>query len=368
MKRLLSILLAAALVGCGSTAQPTASAAPEATETPAAETDTAEPTQTPAETAEAEEGPVMTDNIDPLDYSDMTNWCWFKEGDSSAPADAFVIPGSVYDSPEGNIAMNEKNIRREQALVNRMKGMVGESCVIYAPAYRQATVEGMLGKDAAACKEHAYADVYNAFEYYMKNVHEEGRPIVIFGYSSGALCAQNLAADFFSGDSDEQAANRDCLVAVYAIGWGITENFYETHPNLKPASGASDTGVIISFDAEAPEVTATPILEAEGSYVAINPLNWKTDGTPADKSENLGAVLVNAKGEIKQEIPELCGAYLEDTPRHGLKVEDIDPKDFPATVPAFPEGSYHEYDIVLFYRNIEANVKDRIAAWQAQHN
>ena len=128
-----------------------------------------------------------------------------------------------------------------------------------------------------------------------------------------------------------------------------------------------DTGVIISFDAELANVTETPVLKADVAYEAINPLNWERGSTPADKSENEGAVLVNAKGEVKQEIPGLCGAFLEDSPRRALKVTDIDPEDFPTTLSIFPDGSLHEYDIVLFYRNIEENVEERVEEWLEAH-
>ena len=45
----------------------------------------------------------------------------------------------------------------------------------------------------------------------------------------------------------------------------------------------------------------------------------------------------------------------------------IDPEDFPTTLSIFPDGSLHEYDIVLFYRNIEENVEERVEEWLEAH-
>ena len=47
--------------------------------------------------------------------------------------------------------------------------------------------------------------------------------------------------------------------------------------------------------------------------LAINPLNWKTDSTPADKTENLGACFTDFSGEITEEIPQFTGAWLDET-------------------------------------------------------
>ena len=303
----------------------------------------------------------------PIDYADQANWLWFGEGKETAQADAFVLPGSVFAEPEGNVALSELSFRREQGLVNRMKGMVNETCTVYAPARRQATMMSFLGDNAQEYLDKEYADAAAAFTYYVENVHESGRPLVLFGYSSGGMCALRLLEEFFAPDTPEAKALREDLAAAYLIGWGVPESVYEEYPNLKPAMKDDDTGVIISFDAELANVTETPVLKADVAYEAINPLNWERGSTPADKSENEGAVLVNAKGEVKQEIPGLCGAFLEDSPRRALKVTDIDPEDFPTTLSIFPDGSLHEYDILLFYRNIEENVEERVEEWLEVH-
>ena len=370
MKRMICALSALVLLGCGTSAgitntaatpEPTPVTTPEPTPEP---TPSAEPSA-PAETQEPTI--VMETDFSPLDYSDRALWLLYEEGDDDAQADAFLLPGAVAEGEVGNIAVNELSFRRQQGLSNRMKGMVTDECAVYAPARRQATLDAMLGENWQTYGDREYADAAAAFEYYLENIHEAGRPLVLFGYSSGAMCLQRLLADYFAPETPEAKALRDDLAAAYLIGWGIPESFYEEYSALKPAWKDDDIGVIISFDAELPEVTETPVLRADETYVSINPINWKSGSTPADKSENLGAVLVNAKGEIKSEIPALCGAFLDDTPRHALKVTDLDPSEFPTTLTGFPEGALHEYDITLFYRNIEDNVEDRIEAWLNVH-
>lgn len=64
-------------------------------------------------------------------------------------------------------------------------------------------------------------------------------------------------------------------------------------------------------------------------------------------------------GAIVKEVPNLTGAYL-DPVRRTLCVTDVSPADFPPVLDIFPEGVYHLYDYQFFYRNLQANVKERI--------
>ena len=96
--------------------------------------------------------------------------------------------------------------------------------------------------------------------------------------------------------------------------------------------------------------------ENEKTY-AINPLNWKTDSTKADKSENLGACFTDYSGQITEEIPKLTGASIDEK-RGALKVTDVSAEDYPAKL--FENGIYHLYDYQFFYRNLQKNVKTRL--------
>ena len=142
----------------------------------------------------------------------------------------------------------------------------------------------------------------------------------------------------------------------------FTEEELEEYPHLNAAQGEDDTGVIVSFNSEAEEITDSMMIPQGTKTIAINPLNWKTDSTPADKSLNLGACFTDYSGEIKEEIPELTGAYLDET-RGALKVTDVTPEEYPAGLDLFEDGIYHLYDYQFFYRNLQENVKTRLDAY-----
>jgi hypothetical protein len=143
------------------------------------------------------------------------------------------------------------------------------------------------------------------------------------------------------------------LIAAYCIGWRITQDDLDACPWLKPAQSADDTGVIIAFNSEAESVTESLMVPAGTWTYSINPLNWKTDGTLAEKECNAGACFTDYSGEIVSEIPCFTGAHI-DAERGTLKVTDVAPEDYSNSL--FPDGVYHLYDYQFFYRNIQENV------------
>ena len=126
--------------------------------------------------------------------------------------------------------------------------------------------------------------------------------------------------------------------------------------------GEDDVGCVITYDAEAPEVEDTIITPLGERNFAINPLNWRTDSTPADKVQNKGAVFV--KNSLKaKEVPQFCGAYI-DPVRGSLKVTDVDPAEYKLRPDLLPEDAFHVYDIYFFWNNLKENIKVRMVAYQ----
>ena len=307
---------------------------------------------TAAEAAAAEAAP---------DYSDAANWAYLETENTDKTADVFFICPSVYGGSDDACNMSLSDADTKESFVgaiNMEKGIYDADSRFFAPYYRQIglNVYDMPEADREPYLETAYADVRDAFLYYMDN-YNEGRPIVLAGFSQGADMCLRLMKDLF----DDEALT-DQLFACYAIGWRITEEDMAEYPQLKMAAGESDTGVIVSFNSEAEDITDSLVIPEGTKTFAINPLNWKTDSTPADKSQNLGACFTDYSGEITSEIPELTGAYIDET-RGALKVPDVSPEDYPAGLSIFTDGVYHLYDYQFFYRNLQENVQTRIDAF-----
>ena len=294
-----------------------------------------------------------------LDYSDSFNWNYLGEGENK-PADAFIVPTTVIVDGIGNAPADEETFVREGKANNRLKDIVDNECTIYAPNYRQATLMTYGAEDNEIYFARAYEDIRAAFRYFLDHFHEEGRPLVLMGFSQGGQMVKKLLEEFFAGDEKEAVSLRKDLSAAYVIGYGIETDWLKEYPDVPAASGEDDTCVIVSFDCEMPEVEDSLILQKGEEYAAINPLNWKTDSTVAEASENLGMVINNGRGEVIAEAVNFCGAYLDETSRHALKVTGIEYEDYKNTIPVLPEGSLHSYDFAFFFRNLEKNVSVRI--------
>ncbi len=293
------------------------------------------------------------------DYSDRTYWAYYAEG-GDKPADVFFVAPTVDTDDELQMSVDDENNRsRFLGALEMERGIIDEQARMFAPYYRQISMKSyeLPEEEREKLTQKAYEDVSEAFRYYLEN-ENDGRPIMLFGFSQGADMCYRLLEEYFA---DEELGSQ--LVAAYAIGWGMSEEEAAEYPHLRFAQSETDTGVIVSFDCEAPEVTDTLMCPAGVKTHAINPLNWRTDDSPAAKELNKGACFMNVYSkEIGSEIPALCGCYI-DPERGALKVTDVTSEEYPAGLSIFPDGSYHLYDYQFFFRNLQENAAVRLDAY-----
>lgn len=305
-------------------------------------------------------GCALFDNEPRIDYGAAENWAYLGIG-GEKDVDVFLICPTVDTKDEWNMSLSDEETKAAfLGALNMERGIYEDCARLYAPYYRQAAMKTyeLNGSEREPYLNTAYADVSAAFSYYLEN-ENEGRPIILAGFSQGADMCYRLMAEFFA---DEELSER--LVAVYAIGWALTEEMVAEYPQLKAATGETDTGAVVSFECEAEFVEDTFIIPKGTKALSINPLNWRTDGTSAAKEDNFGACFTDYDGNIVNEVSELCGCYI-DVDRGVLKVTDILSDDYPPVVPGLPDGAYHIYDYQFFYRNLQENVKARITGYFA---
>ena len=329
-----------------------------------------------------------------LDYGDAANWAYWDDaanpaslvgsaGDgtdvqghaashgedasaSAKEADLFIVCPTVASGGDaGALTMDladEDDRASFLGALNMELGIYDEHCRVFAPYYRQATLaayaeagEGTALDDTLAF---AYEDVRAAFEHYL--AARPTGPLVLAGFSQGADLAIRLVRDYGGGDLGDR------LIACYALGWRLTQQECDACPWLRAAEEELDTGVVVTFNSEAPEITTSLMVPAGTRTLAINPLSWTTSTDPAPAALNLGACFTNYDGAITREIPQLCGAQI-DADRGTLKVSGISPRDYPAGLDLFEDGIYHLYDYQFFYRNLQENVEKRLAAYLEEH-
>ena len=293
------------------------------------------------------------------DYSDSSGWVYYAMGEDR-DVDVFLICPAVDTRSETNaFDLNDKLKSRFVNALDMEKGIYEETGRLFSPYYRQMSLNAYKLPEAerARAQEIAYSDVSAAFRWYLDH-ENNGRGLILAGFSQGAQMCLELLKEYYGGESEEARTLRGNLIEVYAIGWSVTEEMTAAYPQIVPAKGETDTGTVVCFDCEDGTLTGTMVNPAGSRALSINPLNWKTDGTPADRSRNLGAVMSAGAAPI----PGLCGAYIGA--RGELVVTDVSAADYPAGIDIFPEGSFHLYDYMFFFENLRENVAVRTNAWK----
>ena len=124
---------------------------------------------------------------------------------------------------------------------------------LYEPYYRQSNLCALTGKSEDELMEFQFreqrTDVYAALDYFFENYNKD-RPFILAGHSQGSLMLKIALCDYFKEHSDYL----DRMVAAYVIGFSITADDLKINPALKFAEGEYDTGVIVSWNTEGPEI------------------------------------------------------------------------------------------------------------------
>lgn len=210
-----------------------------------------------------------------------------------------------------------------------------------APYYHQFTFEALsLPHEQFDSVYQVVADkVCQAFDYYMQH-QNQGRPFAIVGFSQGAM----FTLDLLRHMSEEQYQQ---LIAAYAIGYRLSAEDIQ-HPHIRPATDETERGVTISFNSVLRPEAIWPQVAA-GAVTCINPVNWRTDATPATFTYHEQQHTVHV-----------------DSATHQLIVEVADPSDYRAwnQNPVFQQAGVnpdclHHYDLLFYSGLIHDNILKR---------
>jgi len=227
---------------------------------------------------------------------------------------------------------------------------------IYAPYYRQANSSPVDRLKVIAGTP--TTDGIAAFDYYIKNFNN-GRPYILVGHSQGANVLSNLLASYMKDHPDVYKR----MIAAYVIGFPVTAEYLIENPHLKFAEGADDTGVIISYNTQAPDVVpgSNPVLCGMVGIV-INPISWTWDETLATTAEGLGSYMPDPKTSAFSVIPQYADAKIDKT--NGVLICSTADEDTLTKSPV--RGVYHGFDIPFFYMNLRQNAEERTEAYLKQ--
>ncbi len=231
---------------------------------------------------------------------------------------------------------------------------------IYAPYYRQADAAYAL---TLPLPEHdeliagiPTLDAVAAFDYYIKHFNN-GRPFILAGHSQGSNVLINLLNGYLKENPDVYQR----MVAAYVIGYPVTAQIIKDNPHLKFAEGPDDTGVIISYNTQAPDVDPAdnPVLSGLVGLV-INPISWTRSETVAHTTEGLGSIMPDPVTLVFEPAPQYADAQVDIA--NGVLICSSADEDglYQLTQHGFPRGVYHSFDYAFYYYNLRENAQNRV--------
>ena len=297
------------------------------------------------------------------DYSQSEHWLSLPA--TTKPVDVFYLYQTAWQKvspsdPNINEIDNASMLKGSNAAFARTATVFETVGNIYAPYYRQADALYILTQPTPAGMEQVVAgvptiDAVAAFDYYIKHFNN-GRPFILASHSQGSIVMLNILADYMKANPDVY----DRMVAAYVVGYSVTDAYLAKNPHLKFATGPDDTGVIISYNTQSPTVAkGTNPLVLDGA-IAINPITWTRDETPALTSQGLGSFMPVA-GVLSQ-VPQYADATVS-LDKGAVICSTADEALLHALSPGFPSGVYHSFDYLFYYYNLRANAANRVAKY-----
>lgn len=321
-----------------------------------------------------------------IDYSKSQYWLSRPSAvDASTGVDVFYVYPSEYSEAESGSGSRTAPIDDPNMVAGAIHAFQLQASAfagignVYAPYYRQLDAQYVLGLSTIADIYSAeagtpLADVTAAFDYYIQN-DNDGRPYVLVSHSQGSSVTALLLQTYMAANPDVYAR----MIAAYSPGWSFTPDYFADNPHLRFAERADDTGVIVSYNTVAASFTGRNPVVFDGA-MAINPIRWTRDDTPAAASENLGSLALDpSTGQVvlpveatlmdfaDARIAPVDPATTAETPGSTTRVllVDIDPTTpyaFPV-IPGISPGFFHNYDIPFYYNDLKRNAADRVATF-----
>jgi hypothetical protein len=307
------------------------------------------------------------------DYSISANWLSLPSSTATKKkVDVFYLSDTTYQKPDANSpnigTIDDPSMQKAaKAAFSRTATAFETVADIYAPYNRQ--VDAMYKKSLPIAEQNKIedgiptSDALAAFDYYVKH-YNKGSPYILAGHSQGSNLMANILADYMKKNSKVYKR----MIAAYVIGYSITPEYLSQNPHLRFAEGPSDTGVIVSYNTEAPVVDGINPVTLPGG-IAINPITWTRTEELATAAQNLGGIALDKNGYAVLDAagnPVRVEHYADAQVNKARGVVICSTADVNLLSPGnalLPKGVYHSFDYPFYYFDIRANADNRVAQY-----
>ncbi len=311
----------------------------------------------------------------PPDYANPANWVRMGKTESIFPEfEVFYIYPTLFQNKLRPVMDNRFEPIRTKAskYIDLTFGLLTDPVhplKLYAPFVRQADYLTSLETDFSAdlngtLFQYGIEDTKTAFEHYMMFFHKPGMPYILIGHSQGASDLYELLRN------SPEITPESGFAAAYLAGLPkktaaeISRDFAEREIRL--GTGEDDTGVLLTWNTVAGDAGDNMFTVPGGAV--INPVNWKTDDTPADLSDSRETAYyyVSEKepaGEFKASL--LDGIHAD--PARGALIVDLPGNSQYDAGAQMGEGIFHANDIFFFASFLRDDMVRRAAAWRVKY-
>lgn len=283
----------------------------------------------------------------------------------------FIHPTSYLKRDHWNAPLDDEEANwRALLFVRGMASTFAGAGDVWVPRYHQAAMGAFLTQDvdtANRALNAAFVDVAAAFDQFLVDVGPD-RPIILAGHSQGSLHLTRLLKEKVAG---RPIASR--IVAAYVVGWPVSVEHDLPRMGLPACEDANSSNCVLGWQSFAEPADPEMILEVydktigfdgqsrRGSaMLCVNPINGTLNGT-AERTANLGTVKADdgfADGTL---FPGATGARCDG--QRGFLLIGEGPEVGPYVLPG---NNYHVFDYPLFWANVRADVRRRLAAYSAR--
>jgi hypothetical protein len=278
-------------------------------------------------------------------YSQENMWFTILDDDQSG-VDVFYIPSTwefdwfTKDSVVCHYAdiTNQEHLDDMSIEMKKVADYMADGNRFYSPFYRHITLNtwATLNEDTICARYNRVSlkDIQQAFNYFLNNFNQQ-RPFILAGFSQGGKSVVELMKTM-----PENTRNR--MVAAYVLGYKVTADDIAAAPWIKAAQDSIDTGVTICYNSVS-DVKYTKDILCKGNVMCINPVNWRTDSTPATLHDTITVTL--------------------DTRYKVLVLDGFDGSYLPNILDIINTGDLHGIEPWVYSECLRKNIKQRIAAF-----
>ena len=278
-------------------------------------------------------------------YNDTLMWLTVDDDKDGRGADVFYVVSTWEEDWQNENGQtvhyadvwNERHRRHMAREINKVAAYMSPGNRFYAPFYRHATIESFMLQSEDSIRQRvqlAMDDVCAAFDHFLVR-RDSTRPLIIAGFSQGGLAVVHLLKHM----TDETYGQ---LAAAYVMGFKVTPADTLESRHLKAAQGESDTGVTICYNTVKDVKYINPVIAA--TCMSINPVNWRTDATPAILHDTI-TVTLSPENQV-------------------LVVKGYEGKEYPPYKDFLNVGDIHSCEPWLYSECLQRNFKVRAEAWR----